>query len=229
MTMRPCAISPSLPPPSCPRASASSRPRRRAAPSSTLRARPGPARGSTKSSRPAADTIVYPVAVGLVSAGAWHSARARAARLPACGGLELDFRRQPADPARPDRQPARAGAARAGCRRHRQTRDRQPRSTISAARRFAPISPRSVTRRSTRGCSGHDEIFSCVVPAKAGTHSHECFVVMRDWGPRPSQQFDSVVMGPGLRRDDGGDNMPAIPTARCGSASAVRSDRARPR
>ena len=58
--------------------------------------------------------IVYPVAVGVVSAAHAHSAGAGDARVPACAGVELDFRRRAAGPARPDRQPARARSARAG-------------------------------------------------------------------------------------------------------------------
>jgi hypothetical protein len=63
-----CARSPSSPPPSCPRASASSKPRRKAAPSSRSRARPGIATASSKLIAACGGAIVYPVAVGLVSA-----------------------------------------------------------------------------------------------------------------------------------------------------------------
>ena len=41
-----------------------------------------------------AAAIVYPVAVGLVSAAHGDPARSVAARLPARGGVELDFRRR---------------------------------------------------------------------------------------------------------------------------------------
>ena len=54
----------------------------------------------------AGGAIVYPVAVGLVSAGARDSTCADAACLPACADLELDFGRRPAHSARADRLPA---------------------------------------------------------------------------------------------------------------------------
>ena len=81
----------------------------------------------------------------------------RFARFPACGCRQLDFRRRPADPARPDRRAARAGGARNGHRRDRNARARIQRSTISAARRSAPISRRCATRPNIRGCSDHDQ------------------------------------------------------------------------
>ena len=46
----------------------------------------------------------------------------------------------------------------------------KPRSTISAARPSAPISPACATRRSIRGCSGHD----------GGGHSHPSSLRTRD-------------------------------------------------
>ena len=63
-----CATSRSLRPPSCPRASASSKPRRKAAPSSTSRARHGIATASMRLIAACEGAIVYPVAVGIVSA-----------------------------------------------------------------------------------------------------------------------------------------------------------------
>ncbi len=63
-----CVRSPNSPPPSCPRASASSRPRRRAAPSSRSRARPGRATGSMNWSPLAMARSSIPSAVGIVSA-----------------------------------------------------------------------------------------------------------------------------------------------------------------
>ena len=65
---RACARLPNSPPPSCRRASVSSRPRRRAAPSSRSPAPPGTVRAWTRSLRPATGAIVYPIAVGIVSA-----------------------------------------------------------------------------------------------------------------------------------------------------------------
>ena len=52
----------------------------------------------------------------------WHRLRTGAARLSARADGELDFRRRPAHPARPDRWPARARRARAGRRRQPATR-----------------------------------------------------------------------------------------------------------
>ena len=98
-----CAKSLSLRRPSCPRASASSRPRRRAARLSRLRARHGIATALDRMIAACEGAIVYPVAVGVVSAAHAHSARADAARLPPRAGLELDIRRRAAGPARPDR------------------------------------------------------------------------------------------------------------------------------
>ena len=92
---RACAKSPNSPPPSCRRASASSRPRRRAAPSSRSRARPGIATGSIDVDRGhATGAIVYPVAVGVVSAAHGIPLAPTLHALPACAGLELDFRRR---------------------------------------------------------------------------------------------------------------------------------------
>ena len=67
-TMPHCARSPNWRPPSCPRASASSRPRRRAAPSSRSRASAWTCDGLDEMIAACGGAIVYPVAVGLVSA-----------------------------------------------------------------------------------------------------------------------------------------------------------------
>ena len=60
-----------------------------------------------------------------LSVRACDSARSGHARVSPRGRLELDLGRRPADPARPDRQPARTGAARAGRRRYRSPRARR--------------------------------------------------------------------------------------------------------
>ena len=66
--------------------------------------------------------IVYPVAVGLVSAAHGDPAGRRPCTPSSTRVVvELDFRRRAAGPARADRQPARAGAAGAGRRRHRRS------------------------------------------------------------------------------------------------------------
>ena len=85
--------------------------------------------------------IVYPVAVGLVSAA--HDIRLDATLHAFLHALTSNWisAGSPADPARADRQPARAGATRAGGRRHRPCARCGPRSTISAAPPFVPISP----------------------------------------------------------------------------------------
>ena len=85
-----------------------------------------------------------------------RTARSDAARLPARADGELDFRGRPADPARTDRQPARSGRARARRGLGRLPRARWRRSTTSAARRSAPTLRACITRRSIRGCSGHE-------------------------------------------------------------------------
>ena len=207
-TTRGCARSPSSPRPSCPRASASWRPPRRAAPSSISRARPGLATGWIRSSRPATAPIAYPVAVGLVGAGHGIRLDPTLHAFLHAQTVELDFRRRPADPARADRQPARAGAARAGRGRHRQARAARPRSTISAAPRFAPISPACGTRRSIRDCSGHEHRR----PATRYAIANETAMASR-----------SRLAG---RRQS---NSTCTRTARFASASAARSAPARPR
>ena len=62
--------------------------------------------------------IVYPVAVGLVSAAHWHPPRAGDAGVPARHDVELDIRRRAPGSAGADRQPARARPSRTGGRRH---------------------------------------------------------------------------------------------------------------
>src|SRR3954467_10007028 len=54
--------------------------------------------------------------------------------------------------------------------------------TISAARRFAPISPACVTRRNMRGCSDLELFgtYSIVVSAKAETHNHKSLWLWED-------------------------------------------------
>ena len=85
-----------------------------------------------------------------------RAARSDAACLPARANGQLDFRRRPADPARADRQPARSGRARARRRLHRRRARSRRRWTTSAARRSAPTLQACITRRSIRGCSGHE-------------------------------------------------------------------------
>ena len=86
-----------------PRASASSRPRRRAAPSSRSRGGLGLRRARRACGRRGG--IAYPVAVGVVSA-AHDGALAPAMHAFLHAGVELDFRRRAAGAARADRQPA---------------------------------------------------------------------------------------------------------------------------
>ena len=66
--------------------------------------------------------IVYPVAVGLVSAAHADTGCADHACVPACAGVELDFRRRPAGAARADRQPAYSRSPRGRCGLHREAR-----------------------------------------------------------------------------------------------------------
>ena len=78
-------------------------------------------------------------------------------RVPAGRRRQPDLGRGPPDPARPVR---RAGACSPGSKRLFSTWRRRratPRWTISAAPASAPTSPPCGTKRSTRGCSGHDE------------------------------------------------------------------------
>ena len=70
-----------------------------------------------------------------------HPARAGAARFPDRAGVELDIRRRAPDSARPYRRPAPVAGARTGGRRRPRNAPWPRRSTISAARRSAPISP----------------------------------------------------------------------------------------
>ena len=133
--------------------------------------------------------------------GARHSAGAGDARLPACGGVELDFRRRAAGAARPDRQPARAGAASKPMSPPPRSARLQPRSTISAARPFAPISPACATRRNIRGCSGHDGDTLASSPRTRGpiTTGLGCYGRR---GRAVCLIDRSRGMGPGVRRDD---------------------------
>ena len=100
--------------------------------------------------------IVYPVAVGLVSAAHAIPLALDHACIPSCGDVELDICRRAADSARTDRQPARAGDAGACRCRHRQSRAdrdaRRPRQRDVSRRSW----PACGTRPSIRGCSGHD-------------------------------------------------------------------------
>ena len=126
-------------------------------------------------SRLADGPIVYPVAVGVVSAAhAIPLAPAMHAFLHALV-VELDIRRRAAGAARANRQPARARSARAGgrcdresarsglARRSRQRdlprRSRQP-APRNAVHKVVPVM--NVTHAPS------------VVPAKAGTHNHQC-------------------------------------------------------
>ena len=156
-TTRRCARSPSSPRPSRPRRSGSWRPPRRAAPSSTPRARPGRApaldrllavwdgadrlsgRGRVACAghgiplEPALHAYLHAVAANLVSAGV------RLIPLGQTDGQRVLAALEPVD------------------RRDRGARARDARSTTSAARRSAPTSPACATKPSTRGCSGADE------------------------------------------------------------------------
>ena len=69
--------------------------------------------------------VAYPVAVAVAGSRSRHCARAGACRLSASRRRQLGLRRRAADPARPDRRPARAGGARADRRGHRATRARR--------------------------------------------------------------------------------------------------------
>ena len=117
--------------------------------------------------------IVYPVAVGLVSAAHaiplaptmhaffhalvsnWISAGARLVPLGQTDSQRVLALLEPR-------------------RLHRQSRARRPRSTISAAPPFAPISPACGMRRSIRGCFVHDGVssarYSTCRPSFAGRH-----------------------------------------------------------
>ena len=145
-TMRRCTPSPSLPPPSCPRRSAFWKRRRKAAPSSTRRARRGHVRrwthlaGRVERTGRAADRGRRRVR------RPWHRLRDRAAGLSACAGRQLDFRRRAAYSARPDRRPARPGGAR--------TDDA---ATAARARSATPL----------------DEIGSCAFRADLASMRHE--------------------------------------------------------
>ena len=97
--------------------------------------------------------VALPVAVGVACAGHDIALSGRAARLPACARRQLDFRRRPAHPARPDRRPARARRARADGRRPPRRAPWRRHSTRSAPAPSAPISRACATRRNTRGCS----------------------------------------------------------------------------
>ena len=107
--------------------------------------------------------------------GSWACPGADDACLPARADVELDLGRRAADSARADRQPAPDRLAGAGRRLHRQTGALTRRSTISAARHFAPTSPACGTKRSIPGCSDHEGRGAArcinVVPATAGTHT----------------------------------------------------------
>ena len=87
-----------------------------------------------------------------------HCAGACALSLSASARRQLGVGRRAADPARPDRRPARARRAGAGGRRHAHSAHWSPSSTTSAHRRSVPTLPARGTRRSTRGCSGLEKI-----------------------------------------------------------------------
>ena len=161
--------------------------------------RPGPATGSTSMVAACGGAIVYPVAVGLVSAAHaiplaptmhaflhalvsnWISAGARLVPLG-----QTDSQRILAA-SKPMWSPPRSARS-------------KPRSTISAAPPFAPISPACATRRSIRGCSGHDA-HSSSSPRTQGPIATGLGCYERR---RPSCLIDrSRGMGPAaIRRDD---------------------------
>ena len=139
--------------------------------------------------------IVYPVAVGLVSAAHAIPLAPTMHALPSRADLELDIRRRAADSARADRQPARAGVAGAGRRRDR------GRALDGLARRSRQ---RDLSRRSRQHAARdavHEVVqvmmmplaISLVVPAKAGTHTPCHRVLAR--GKRPC--FNSPAGGYG--------------------------------
>ena len=100
--------------------------------------------------------VAYPVAVGVAAAGHGIALAPALARLSACRDREPDLGRRAAR-FRSARPTASACSRRSSRSSPQPPRARlRPRSTRSAARRFAPISPACGTRRSTRGCSGHD-------------------------------------------------------------------------
>ena len=198
-TMRACARSPNLRQLSCPRASASSRRRRRAAPLSRSPDRRGPVTGSTAWSPLAMARSSIPSRSG--SSARRTPFRWRRRCTPSC----MRWCRTGFPPARGWCRSARPTAS-AFSQAWKpmsplpQSARSHPRSTISAAPPSAPISPACVTRRNIRGCSGHD-----------GAHSASS---LRTQGPiatglgcyrrrRPLLPIDgSRGMGPGVRRDD---------------------------
>ena len=107
--------------------------RRRAAPSSRRRARPGRAPALDRLRR--SGTAPSPSGRGRRrQRRARHRARARAARLSARADGQLDLGRRAAHPARPDRRPARARRARAGGRRRpRRARSQPPLDDVGGA------------------------------------------------------------------------------------------------
>ena len=96
---------------------------------------------------------------GLSGGGRRQRGRARPAAAAHRTGLRAGVRRQPGlgrrapDPARADRRPARHRPPRAAHSGDRHARAGRRASTMPAARRSPPMSPRCATRRSTRGCS----------------------------------------------------------------------------
>ena len=155
-TTRRCARSPSLRPRSRRRRSAIWKRPRRAAPSSRRRAPPGRARRSTGWPRSGTAPVAYPVAVGVAAAG--HGV----ALEPALGAYLHAVDGEP-DLGRRAAHSARARPTGSACSRRSSRSSPQPprarsrrRSTRSAARHSAPISPACTTRPSTRGCSVRD-------------------------------------------------------------------------
>ena len=116
--------------------------------------------------------IVYPVAVGLVSAAheiplapTMHAfLHALASNWISAGARLIPLGQTDSQRVLAQLEPVVVATAKRALR---------PRSTISAAPPSAPISPACATRRNTRGCSGHERHRPHVVPANAGTHSRD--------------------------------------------------------
>ena len=156
-----CARSPNWRPPSCPRANASSRPRRRAAPSSTSRASAWTCDGLDEMIAACDGPIVYPVAVGLVSAAhAIPLAPAMHAFLHAVVSNWISAGARLVPLGQTDSQRVLASLE-AGRRRHREAR------ACSIARRSRQ---RHLSRRS-RQPAPRDAVYAAV-PVMMRTHSH---------------------------------------------------------
>ena len=115
--------------------------------------------------------IVYPVAVALSAPHTEYRLNRRCTRF-STRWSRTGFPQVPGSfrSARPTASACSSTSSRS-LRRRQSARSRH-RWTISAVRPFAPTSPACGTRRSTRGCSAHDEAHP--PPVVAGTHHHKC-------------------------------------------------------